>query len=119
MADLESHRRSNRRYGLHDALRGIVRGGGNMAHDWPLARALKAGDDAIGVPVLMELYDRMKATPITPDLSAMWRELGVRPSGDSVTFHQSAPLAAGLRAIMATRSGPGAGCAQTAIPRDR
>jgi len=68
--------------------------------------ALKAGDDAIGVPVLMELYDRMKAAPITPDLSAMWRELGVQPSGDSVVFDQGAPLAAVVRSIMATRSGP-------------
>ena len=69
MADIEIHRRTNNRYGLQDALRGIVRAGGNMEHDWPLARALKAGDEAIGVPVLTELYDRMKATPITPDLS--------------------------------------------------
>jgi hypothetical protein len=107
MADVEIHRRTNNRYGLQDALRGILRAGGNMEHDWPLTRALKAGDDAIGVPVLMELYDRMKATPITPDLSAMWRELGVRPSGDSVVFEQGAPLASVVRSIMARRSGPG------------
>jgi len=62
-----------------------------MDQDWPIARALKAGDEATGVPILMELYERMKATPVTPDLDAMWRELGVRPSGDSVTFDQSAP----------------------------
>jgi hypothetical protein len=107
MADVEIHRRTNDRYGLQDALRGILRAGGNMEQDWPLTRALKAGDDAIGVPVLMELYDRMKATPITPDLSAMWRELGVRPSGDSVVFEQGAPLASVVRSIMARRSGPG------------
>jgi hypothetical protein len=51
---------------------GATRAGGNMEHDWPLAQALKTGDEAIGVPVLIELYDRMKATTITPDLSAMW-----------------------------------------------
>src|ERR1700736_2016656 len=59
MADIEIHQRTNNRYGLQDALRGIVRAGGNMEQDWPLARALKAGDEATGVPVLMELYDRM------------------------------------------------------------
>ncbi|WP_425157091.1 hypothetical protein [Candidatus Binatus sp.] len=112
MADIEIHQRTNNRYGLQDALRGIVRAGGNMEHDWPLARALKAGDEATGVPVLMELYDRMKATPITPDLAAMWHELGVRPSGDSVTFDQSAPEAAIVRSIMAKRSDPGAACVQ-------
>ena len=112
MADIEIHRRTNNRYGLQDALRGIVRAGGNMEHDWPIARSLKAGDDAIGVPVLIELYDRMKATPITPDLAAMWRDLGVRPSGDSVTFDQSAPQASIVRSIMARRSSPGGACAQ-------
>jgi hypothetical protein len=112
MADIEIHRRTNNRYGLQDALRGIVRAGGNMGDDWPIARALKAGDDAIGVPVLMELYDRMKATPRTPDLSAMWRDLGVRPSGDSVVFEQDAPLASVVRSIMARRSSPGEACTQ-------
>ncbi len=118
MADVEIHRRTNNRYGLQDALRGIVRAGGNMEHDWQLTRALKAGDDAIGVPVLTELYDQMKATPVTPDLDAMWRELGVRPSGDSVTFDQSAPQASIVRSIMASRSSPGGECSQAGVHRD-
>ncbi len=110
MADVEIHRRTNNRYGLQDALRGIVRGGGNMEHDWPLTRALKVGDEVTGVPVLMESYNQMKATPVTPDLSALWRELGVRPSDDSVVFDQGAPLASVVRSIMATRSRPGDAC---------
>ena len=110
MADVEIHRRTNNRYGLQDALRGIVRGGGNMEQEWQITRALKAGDDAIGVPVLMELYSRMKATSITPDLDAMWRELGVRPAGESVTFDQGAPQASIVRSIMASRSSPDPGC---------
>src|ERR1700723_1994142 len=93
MVDIEIHRRTYNRYGLQDALRGIVRAGGNMEQDWPIARALKTGDEATGVPVLMELYDRMKASPVKPDLDAMWRELGVRPSVDSVTFDHRAPRA--------------------------
>jgi len=104
MADIQIHQRTNNRYGLQDALRAIVRAGGNIEHDWQLTRALKAGDEATGVPVLMELYDRMKATPITPDLSAMWHDLGVLPSGDSVVFDQSAPQATIVRSIMASRS---------------
>jgi hypothetical protein len=110
MADVEIHRRTNNRYGLQDALRGIVRAGGNMEHDWPLARVLKVADDAVGVPVLTELYERMKAAPVAPELAAMWRELGVRPSSDSVTFDQSAPQAAIVRSIMASRSRPGGAC---------
>jgi hypothetical protein len=118
MADIEIHQRTNNRYGLQDALRGIVRAGGNMEQDWPIARALKAGDEATGVPVLMELYDRMKASPVTPDLAAMWHELGVRPSGDSVTFNESAPQASIVRSIMAQRSSPGGECSQARVHRD-
>jgi hypothetical protein len=110
MADIDIHQRTNNRHGLQDALRGIVSADGNMEHDWPLARALKAGDDATGVPVLMELYDRMKASPVTPDLAAMWLDLGIRPSGDSVVFDQSAPQASIVRSIMASRSSSGGGC---------
>ena len=106
MADIEIHQRTNNRYGLQDALRGIVRAGGNMEHDWPLTRALKAGDDATGVPVLIALYDRMKATPIMPDLPALWHQLGIQPSGNSVVFDQGAPLASVVRSIMAKRSDP-------------
>ncbi len=112
MADIEIHQSTNNRYGLQDALRGILGASGNMEHDWPLARALKAGDDATGVPVLMELYNRMKATPITPDLPALWHQLGIRPSGNSVVFDQGAPLASVVRSIMAKRSDPGAACVQ-------
>ena len=112
MADIEIDQRTNNRYGLQDALRGIVRAGGNMEQDWPLVRVLKAGDDAVGVPVLTELYERMKATPVMPDLAAMWRELGVHPSGDSVKFDQTAPQALIVRSIMAKRSDPGAACVQ-------
>ena len=115
MADIEIHQRTNNRYGLQDALRGIVRAGGNMEHDWPLTRALKAGDEATGVPVLIELYDRMKATPITPDLPALWHQLGIQPSGNSVVFDQGAPLASVVRSIMAKRSDPGAACVEERV----
>ncbi len=116
MADIEIHRRTNDRYGLQDALRGIVRAGGNMNDEWALTRVLKLGDDATGVPVLMELYDQMKAKPVTPDLSALWVELGVRPSGDSVVFDEGAPLAWVVRSIMARRSTPGGACAEVGVP---
>jgi hypothetical protein len=115
MADVEIHRCTKNQYGLQDALRGIVRGGGNMEHEWPLARALKVGDDAIGMPVLMELYDRMKANPVRPDLAATWRELGVRPSSDSVVFDEAAPQASIVRSIMARRSSPGGACLKSGL----
>jgi hypothetical protein len=103
LADDQIHRRTNNRYGLQDALRGIVRAGGNMSQDWPLSRALKVGDDATGVPVLTELYNRMKATPVTTDLLELWDDLGARDSNNLVVFQQDAPHASVVRSIMARR----------------
>src|SRR5262249_1004835 len=56
LADVEIRKRTQGRLGLEDALRGIVRKGGSMAVRWELGDALAAGDDAVGVPVLSELY---------------------------------------------------------------
>jgi hypothetical protein len=41
----------------------------------------------------------MKATPVSPDLDQLWKELGVERRGETVVFDDSAPLAAIRRAI--------------------
>jgi len=110
LADVRIHRATANRCGLRDALRAIVAAGGSIETPWPLARALKVGDQAVGVPVLARLYDQMKATPITPDLPALWKELGVIPQGDKVILDNRAPLAAVRRAI-ATASASNPQCA--------
>ena len=69
--------------------------------DWPLERALKAGDAGVGVPVLTELYDRMKAAPADTDLPALWKKLGVQTAGKTVTFDANALWSAIRRAITA------------------
>jgi hypothetical protein len=101
LADVEIHKRTANKHGLQDALRGVLNAGGNIEVDWPLGRALEIGDSAVGVPVLTELYDSMKATPVNTDLSALWRQLGVKANGSAVTFDDSAPLASIRRAITA------------------
>src|SRR5271167_423081 len=68
-------------YGLQDALRAILNAGGNVeVDDWPLERALKAGDDGVGVPVLTQLYNRMKAAPARHGSHGVVEEDG-RPNG--------------------------------------
>ena len=99
LADVEIRQRAANKHGLQDALRGILDAGGSIEVDWPLERALQAGDAAVGVPVLIELYDRMKARPVDTDLPALWKQLGVKAKGDTVTFDDGAPLAAIRRAI--------------------
>jgi hypothetical protein len=99
LADIEIRKRTGNRYGLQDALRGILRGGGSIERIWPIERVLELGDAAVGVPVLSELYARMRATPVEVDLDALWRELGVSVVDGEIVFDEDAPLAAIRRAI--------------------
>lgn len=99
LADIEIRQRTANRQGLQDALRAIVAVGGSMQVSWPLVRALEIGDRAIGVSVLMELYDRMKAMPVEIDLADLWRRLGVSIQDGAVVFADDAPLAVVRRAI--------------------
>jgi len=98
-ADVEIRRRTNNRFGLEHALRAIHAAGGTIVSTWTIDRVIATGDAATGVPVLRELYDGMKDKPVTVDLPALWKQLGVVRHGTTVTFDNSAPLAAVRRAI--------------------
>jgi hypothetical protein len=99
LADVRIRRETHNRFGLRDALRGIVRAGGNVTTDWTLERTLAVGDQAVGVPVLTELDNEMKATAVAPDLDSLWHNLGVEDRDGAVTFDDSAPWAAARHAI--------------------
>jgi Peptidase of plants and bacteria len=104
LAEIEIRRRTENRFGLQHALRAIVEAGGNMESHWPLRRALRVGDEAVGAPVLAELYDRMRDAPYSPDLSELWQSLGVIVREGRTRFNDSAPLAQIRRAITAPPS---------------
>ena len=99
LADIEIRKRTQNTKGLEDALRAIVRAGGTIESDWPLENALRIGDKATGVPVLSELYEKMKAAPAPVDLASLWKQLGVEHRSGRIEFNDSAPLAAIRRAI--------------------
>jgi hypothetical protein len=105
LADVEIRKRTQNRFGLQDALRAINAAGGSIEVSWELRRAFKIGDDATGVPVLTELYERMRAAPVDTELPALWRSLGVAVDGRSVIFDEQAPLAKERRAITSGHSG--------------
>jgi len=100
MADVDIRRRTQLRFGLQDALRAVQRASGGLGAEWPIERVLRTGDDAVGTRTLEDLYAKMRDTPVTPDLLALWRQLGVEPEGDTVRLSDAAPLAAVRRAIM-------------------
>jgi hypothetical protein len=103
LADVEIHHRTANAKGLEDALRGILEAGGSIASDWDLERVLRTGDRVTGVPVLQELYTKMRAAPYPVDLDRLWKELGIERHGQSVTLHDGTPLATVRKAIIPER----------------
>ena len=67
---------------------------------------MKIGDQAVDVPVLENLYSKMKDQPYDVDLPALWQQLGIDREGDKVAFIDTAPLAKVREAI--TFGNPGA-----------
>jgi hypothetical protein len=104
LADIEIRKRTGNRLGLQDALRGVLAAGGNHEQDWSIGRVLSTADKAVGVDVLTRLHDEMGPKPVTPDLAALWRDLGLRAQGESLEFDDSAPLAAIRKAITEPRA---------------
>jgi hypothetical protein len=100
VADVTIRKSTHNQKGLRDALREIVRQGGNIEVQWPIERALEAGDKAVGGKTLMSLYDQMGGTAVPVDLAALWKELGVERQGDTAVFDDQAPLAKIRKAIL-------------------
>ena len=100
LADVEIHKRTHNKLGLQDALRAVVNAGGVNTQDWPLEKALRIADAAVGVNVLQELYDKLKDSPGDIDLDRLWRDLGVRATDAGVDFDDTAALAEVRKAIM-------------------
>jgi hypothetical protein len=93
-ADVEIRKRTNNRMGLQDAVRGVLAAGGNHEVDWSIERILSTADRAVGGDVLTKLHDAWGTKPVTPDLDALWRDLGLRARDGGVEFDDTAPLAA-------------------------
>ncbi|MEH2562537.1 hypothetical protein [Bradyrhizobium sp. AZCC 2289] len=103
LADIEIRKRTGNKFGLQDAMRGVLAAGGNHEKDWSIDRVLSTADKAVGVDVLTHLHDEMGPKPVTPDLAALWRDLGVKMQGESLAFDDNAPLAAIRRSITEAR----------------
>jgi hypothetical protein len=103
MADIEIRKATGNRLGLQDAMRGVIAAGGNHAVDWPIERILATADKAVGLTVLTRLHHEWGPKPVTPDLDALWHDLGLRSQNGSFGFDDTAPLAAIRASITATR----------------
>jgi hypothetical protein len=105
LADVEIRKRTGNRRSLDDALRAINRAGGDVSVHWELDEALRRGDEGTGVDVLRPLRASMGGAPVTVDLDALWKSLGVSLRGGKVTYDDAAPLASIREGITAAAPG--------------
>ncbi len=93
LADQRIRQQSKNRYGIDQALRGIVKAGYSMQSDdiWPLDKILKIADKASRTTALMTLYNEMKDKPVDVELQSMWKRLGVKLVGKRIIFDDAAP----------------------------
>ena len=100
LADVRLRERSGNRAGLQHALQGVLAAGGSYAVAWPVTRILATADAAVGQTTLTDLYEQMKDSPVSIDLPALWRELGIA----GTRLLDDAPQAAVRRAIATARN---------------
>lgn len=105
VADVEIRRATANRKGLEDAFRAIMNDKGTIEYEWPAQMIFQEGDKATGTHVLEDLYASWKDKPVEVDLDKLWRELGIRKNGESVSFDDKAPLAGARQAITANAAG--------------
>lgn len=104
LADVEIRRVTDNKYSLRDALRGILNDGFSMEASASITQVLESGDRAIGVSVLLPLYEKMKADPYPVDLPVLWQSLGVSLKNDKVYYDDSAPLSKIRQGILSRQS---------------
>ena len=93
LADIEIRQKTNNRFSLQDAMRGILEAGHSMNRESNIQILLKQGDQATGQDVLMGLYQQMKAKPVVTNLPELWQSLGVSLINGKIKYDNDAPFA--------------------------
>ena len=93
LADVEIRRLTENRKSLRDALRGVLDADLSMHASATAMEVFEAGDRAVGVDVLVPLYEKMKTDPYPVDLDGLWQSLGVSLDGERIVYDDQAPMA--------------------------
>jgi hypothetical protein len=101
MADVELRRKTNGKVSLDVVLAGLTRDRVGALHGLSAAELLREMDARAGVPVFQDIASRYLAGGRLPDLSALYRELGLLDASDRLGSPRAAPLAWVRDAIMA------------------
>jgi predicted metalloprotease with PDZ domain len=101
LADVEIRHRTHNRRSVDDAIRAILREGGNGDAVWSIDRVIAAADKATGTLVLQELYNELALNRGDIHLDNLWLDLGVKYNNRVLRFDDSAPWAAIRNSITA------------------
>jgi len=93
LADVEIRKLSNNQKSLRDALRGILEDGYSMKASATAKQIFESGDRATGFPVLVNLYNKMRAEPEPQSLDTVWTSLGLSLDNGDVMYNDKASLA--------------------------
>lgn len=94
IADLEIRKRTNNKFGLQDAMRGVLAAGGSHeVRSWPIRKIFETADAATGVDVMTRLYEQMGPKMMEPDLPGIWQKLGLSVRDGRIEVDDSAPWA--------------------------
>ncbi|MFT5220144.1 MAG: hypothetical protein ACI9LO_000695 [Planctomycetota bacterium] len=104
LADVEIRRITDNKHSLRDALRGVLNDGYSMEASTSIRQVLESADRAIGVAVLLPLYEKMRADPYPVNLPALWQSLGVSLKNDKVYYDDSAPMSAIRQSMLSGQS---------------
>jgi len=102
LADIAIREKTQNSKSLDDAIRAILRAGGDGSAHWELNDLLEKGDRATGTTVLEDLHRAMGLQPKAVDLDGLWRRLGVELKNKRVTYDDRAPLATIRRSMAGT-----------------
>lgn len=103
LADVEIRVRTGNRHSVDDAIRAILKAGGNGGENWSIERVIRVGDKATGTTVLKDLYGELGLHRGDIHLDSLWEALGVVYRHGSVRLDDSAPWAA-IRASITART---------------
>lgn len=101
LADIRVHEATHNQKSVRDAARAVLDAGGDGTQDWPLEKLLDTYDQGTGTTVFKDLHDEMGTKPVSPDLKALWKSLGVIYDNGQISFEDHAPLAALRKSITA------------------
>jgi hypothetical protein len=104
LADVQIRVRTGNRHSVDDAIRAILKAGGNGGARWSIDRVIRVGDKATGTTVLRDLYKELGVERGDIHLDSLWRALGVMYRQGAVRFDDTAPWAAFRASITARTS---------------